>query len=55
MSKRPIWFDQWLENDYSHLQEDVSKIKMDVKWIKWLMGFVLAAIVGAAIAIVIAG
>ena len=53
--KIPQWFQEWLNNDYSHLQEDVSKIKMDVRWVKWLMGFLLAAVIGAAIAIIVTG
>ena len=53
--KIPEWFHDWLLNDYAHLQDDVSLIKRDVKWIKWLMGFLLAAVIGAAIAILITG
>ena len=51
----PGWFNDWLLNDYAHLQEDVSLITRDTKWIKWLMGFLLAAVIGAAITIIVAG
>ena len=55
MNKRPIWFDNWLVNDYAHLERNVACIKRDIGWIKVLLGFLLAAVITSAIAIIIAG
>jgi len=46
--KRPQWFEDWRDNEFKHLV-------LDVRWIKWLMGFVLAAVIGGAIAIICSG
>lgn len=53
--KIPEWFQEWLVNDYAHLEKNVACIKRDIGWIKVLLGFLLAAIITSAIAIIIAG
>lgn len=53
--KIPEWFREWLENDYKHLEQNVVLIKRDVKWIKWLVGFTLLALIAAAVATLFVG
>ena len=44
--KYPKWFIYWRDNEFKHLA-------LDVRWIKWLMGFVLIAVIGGAIAVIV--
>lgn len=39
LKRAPKWFRSWYENDYSHLEKDVNRIK----WIAWSILFSLLA------------
>ncbi len=54
-SKRPKWFDDWLENHYAHLVGDVSGIRRDITWIKAILLIVLATLIASAVTIIYAG
>jgi len=38
-----------MQLDIAKMKVDIAKMKTDLRWIKWILGFILAAIVGSAI------
>jgi hypothetical protein len=50
--RTPRWFKLWHSNEYSHTTGDIQK---DLKWLKWLTGITLGAILTGAVAIILTG
>lgn len=51
----PEWFQEWKENHFKTLMDDVKGLRHDMVWLKWLTGIAIAAILAGAIAILIGG
>jgi hypothetical protein len=49
MSKEPLTKEEWvlfLENHWKHMIEDMASVKANVKWLTWLIGLLVAGVIG---------
>ena len=44
---------EFLANDFAHIQKYVTRLQVDVKWLKWLSGGILLAIIATFLSVIL--